>query len=307
MRTFVCLTAALLLLAPLSTSASDHGERGYLGIYLQKVEGGLAEALDLEENSGVLVNQVIDDAPAAAAGLQPGDIIVEIDGEKVTRPVELRRKIQNTEPGDQVTIEYLRDGETETVEVILAQRNLPRPPRPPRAPHIVRDLRFESERGYLGVVTQDLSAELGEYFGVENGEGALVSEVREDSPASELGLQAGDVIVEVDGQPTRDGGELRDAIRDFDEETEVEVVWIRDQKEKSGTVTLEIRESEDMTFGRLFGNFDVEVPDFRRHVRMHVDGDAMRGEVREMMKQLKEELEEVRREMEEMKQEIQAD
>jgi membrane-associated protease RseP (regulator of RpoE activity) len=186
---------------------------------------------------------------------------------------------------------------------------------------------LERQRGFLGVHTQGLSGELGEYFGIEGGAGALVTEVVEDSPAAKLGLKAGDVIVELDDEKIEDPSDLRRAIREYTEETEVRVVWKRDRKEKSGTTTLELRDTPLAALGHtLWGehgflphlpplDFDVEIEedwdelgeelerkDLRRARRLRI-----RPELEISVEKLSEEIEELRKELEALKEDLAAD
>lgn len=281
---------------PATATAADEG---FLGVRLQSIEGGLAEALDRNAGDGVLIGQVTDDSPAAKAGLAEGDIILKIDGNAVSGPSDVRGVVRKHDPGDEIEVQYLHDGKTKTARVELAEA--------PRREHMrhIRDLRFSKERGYLGVVTQPLSGDLGSYFGVQDGNGALVSEVVEDSPAAKLGLKPGDVITEVNGSKTEDPGELGQVVRDIEEEKTVEVVWIRDKKEKRGQAAIELRES---SIGDLpvLGDLRNLAPHFDalrgpRWVDDHADVRELNGDLREEMDRLREELDDLREEMKSMK------
>jgi len=313
------LGAALLAAVPAAVLAGPDDDGGaYLGVSLQSLEGGLAEALDMEENSGVLIGQVMDESPAAKSGLEKGDIVVRVAGKTVGTPSKLQKVVREHDPGDEVEIEVLRDGKTKTVKVALAER-ADRLPRHHRLRE-VHDLRLAGNRGYLGVMTQALSGDLAKYFGADDG-GALVSEVVEDSPAAELGLQAGDVIVKVGESDVTNPEVLREVIREYEEAEEVEIVWIRDKKEKKGKVTLEVREGTDV-LGFLpeleWHGADGSLPDFRhhldgirdgirRHVRLGIDEmgelhrEEIEGSLRSTLDELREEMDEMRKELDELK------
>ena len=303
-KTVALLGAAMIAALPAIASANPGA---YLGVSLQALEGGLADALGVDENSGVLIGQVMDDSPAEAAGLEPGDIIVEVDGDEVGTPSKLRRVIRRHDPGDEIEVAYLRDDERRVVRVGLVEpadrdvrRKLDR----------VHELRLGGDRGFLGVMTQPLSGGLDEFFGAENG-GALVSDVVEGSPAAKLGLAAGDVIVEIDGTGITNPEELRQVVREHEEETEIEVVWLRDKKEKTGKTTLEIRESPVMRLPRFGKGFPHELPhhfdfdfdaDGMRHRVVEILGDEdTKGSLREALEKLEKQIEELREEMEELK------
>jgi membrane-associated protease RseP (regulator of RpoE activity) len=308
--------------------AGKDSDRGYLGIRMQEVEGGLAEALDVEENSGVLINDVVDDSPADEAGLEAGDIVVAVADEDVETPSDLQSAVRANKPGDEIEIRFLRDGKTRTVTAKLAEA----PGRRDEFLHQVKDLpcklggklekfHLAGEYGFLGVHTQPLRGDLGEYFGVEEGEGALVTEVVEDSPAEKLGLEAGDVIIEVAGEEVEDPGDLREIVSAYDEETEVEVVWIRDRKKRDGKTTLEIREGAlERTFNISLWDDDDDFDD-DHHVRIsprqmrrhHLPEDVIiekrliREDMDETIEELREELQELRKELQELQKDLSSD
>jgi serine protease Do len=303
---------------------SPEAGTGWLGIRPQRIDGGLAEALDLESDSGVLVGQVVEDSPAEKAGLRAGDIILSVDEDEVGTPTELVDAVRGHEAGESVSVSILRDGKTREIDVKLGEapsfgerledgsraglhdlrRRLDR----------VRELRVPGKHGFLGVVTQPVEGDLAEYFGAAEG-GALVSEVVADSPAEKLGLRAGDVIVEVAGEAVSDPGDLRRVVAKHEEaEDEVEVAWIRDKQRRTGRVALEVREGPRFFSWSEEGGGPVwehEVPpdpemlrDMRRHAgdaRIRVERFYDDSEMDEMLRQLRKELDELREEVEELK------
>lgn len=275
---------ALALAIPSLAFAGDdddftENKSGYLGVRLQRIEGGLAEALDLKEDGGVLIGQVIDGSPADAAGVEAGDIVLKVDGQAVGTPDALAKSVRVKSAGSQVSLDVLRDGKPQTLTVKLGEspasgdaegRELRWTRRQGsgdrgdndaeddgddndddvrifRGPGAggrewIGDEHVRGERGYLGVMSQPISEELAGYFGVKDGKGALVSEVVKDSPAAKLGLQAGDVITKVDGEAIDGPGELMRAVRKIGEAKDVDVEWIREKRVKTGKAAIELRE-----------------------------------------------------------------
>ncbi|MBZ0269426.1 PDZ domain-containing protein [bacterium] len=328
MRTITGLVAAVALAVLPAVASAGPGQgnagegrdgRGYLGIHLQSIDGGLAEALDMKADSGVLVRQVEDESPAAKAGLRAGDIVTKLDGEAMTTPAGLRRAVRAHAVGDEVKLEYLRDGKSASAKVTLAEAEGERTPKAHglarrfhddvgRGMHRVRELRVGGDRGFLGVVTQPLTGDLGEYFGVKENEGALVAEVVEDSPAAKLGLKVGDVITSVGDRSIEDPGDLGEAVRSYEEPTKIALTWVRDKKEKRGEVELEVRESKtswsgDMPFGlgnmRWFGN-----DDDMRHVEIRRFSDEDSDDLDEELQGVREELDALRTELKELREKV---
>jgi S1-C subfamily serine protease len=102
----------------------DTGEVRYpfLGITPQAITPEIAERLDLGAEEGVIVQSVVDGGPADAAGIEPGDVIVSLDGESVRTVEEFLADLRGYEPDDGVGVEVLRDGDRRTVDVTLAER-----------------------------------------------------------------------------------------------------------------------------------------------------------------------------------------
>ena len=104
---------------------SGHVTRGYLGVVIQEIDRDLAEAMKLQVGSGVLVADVEDDGPAAKAGLQRGDVIQSVDGQKVTSTSQLRNRVASLSPGARVRVELQRDGTPHSVDIQLQTRPAP--------------------------------------------------------------------------------------------------------------------------------------------------------------------------------------
>ena len=184
--------------------------RGWLGIQLDEITTELAAALELKSRNGVLVNDVIDGTPAAKAGLEPGDVIVEIEKTKVNSPNELSRRVASYAPGDKVRVKVLRDGKDKTVNVTLGLRDDANSDEEGDAPAANDNDTLSSE---VGLRVSELNESLRQQFRVpDDVSGVIVTGVRPDSPAANAGLRPGAVILEVEGQDIRNADELRDKI-----------------------------------------------------------------------------------------------
>jgi serine protease Do len=174
--------------------------RGYLGVSIQDITPDLATALKLGKTNGALVGDVDPKGPAAQAGLQSGDVIVEANGKPVEDSRELRLMISNLAPGSQMNLRILHGGNTRDVTLTLAEmpaketasaasRQKPAPSAEPSQPH-------------LGIAVTELTPELAEHLKVPaSTKGVVVADVEEGSDAAEAGLQIGDVIQEVNRKP----------------------------------------------------------------------------------------------------------
>jgi S1-C subfamily serine protease len=294
--------AALLAAAPAGAVNPDDDEQGsgYLGVRLQRIDGGLAEALNLKADSGVLLGQVLQDSPAAKAGLKSGDIVTRIGDTAVGTPDALRTAIDGRKPGEVVSIEYLRDGKPHTARATLGEAESRTPGDLPRIGRLhdhlraVRDLRLGREHGWLGVYTQPLSGDLGEYFGVKEG-GALVSEVVAESPAAKLGLKPGDVIVRIDDEKIADPDDLRSIVAKHDEPADIQIAWVRNHRPQQGKTKLEVREGMAMLepFDEAVAPDALWTPEQGERFRQRVHAFHMRAEdeTEHAVQELKEQVE----------------
>lgn len=94
----------------------------YLGVRVEPISRSLGDYFGVKEGEGVLIVEVIKNSPAEKAGLEPGDVILEVDGRKVSNPESLVRMIKKSKPGESVEIKYKRKNRTRTVEVMLEKR-----------------------------------------------------------------------------------------------------------------------------------------------------------------------------------------
>ncbi len=180
-----------------------HVIRGWLGVMIQKVTPEISESLGLDESKGALVADVVKDGPAAEAGLKQGDVIIEFDGKPVNDSAELPLMVARTPVGRTVKLKVIRDKSTEAVSVKISELK-------------------EEEAGAagagtsedLGLTVQTLTADLAENLGLDRSvKGVVVTEVEPAGPSADAGLRRGDVILEVNRQPTKDVEAYRKGIR----------------------------------------------------------------------------------------------
>ena len=227
----------------------EEGESGWLGVTIAEVTSQKAKELKLSAERGVLFTEVETDSPAAKAGLKSGDVITEFNGQRVEGTVQFRRMVRETPAGRTVQLTYWRDGRAQNVSVQLGSRR-ERIEKRVRVfgPHDFDfdfDIQIPEIFGFgwgapiLGVSVEDISGQLGAYFGVPEGEGVLIREVKAGSPAEKAGLKAGDVMIKLDGQRVKTSSELRAKLREKREQKTVSVSVIRKGAEMSLTIELE--------------------------------------------------------------------
>lgn len=229
---------ATLLLAPADDgNAQSRSKRGWLGVNVQELTPSLRDAFKLGDRSGLLVTYVAEKSPAAEAGLQEEDVIVKYDGKSVEKVDAFTRLVRRTEPETEVALQIVRDGEEQSLKVRIGRA------RRADAPFAYsfrgdQGLAMLSGRPQLGVQVHDLNADLAAYFKAKAGEGVLVLEVNDDSPAAKAGLKAGDVLAKIDGEQISDYASLIELLADYDDGDEVEVEYLRDGRRQSAKVEL---------------------------------------------------------------------
>lgn len=243
----VAAAAALLVLAPSSAAQAPgfltlRGPGSSIGVSARDLTAEDARNARLDTPAGAYVESVLADSPAAKAGIQAGDVVVEFDGERVRSLRQFTRLVQETPPGRQVAVTVIRGAARQTLQVVPEASGrfttvVPdgfgpdferrfrerfrldvRPDlrgfndRPDVAGDILR--RFDERGGagrQLGVAVTPLTDQLAAYFGVK--EGVLVTAVSSDTPAADAGLRAGDVITAVAGRPVNSVADLQAEFR----------------------------------------------------------------------------------------------
>jgi serine protease Do len=209
--------------------------RGWLGIQLQEVTTELAAALGMKERTGVLVAEVLDGAPAQKAGLQDGDVILDIGDDDVDGTNELSRLVAAYAPGETVRVKILRDGRERNISVKLGQREGDQVADANEPSNDDED----SLASKVGIRVSELNDATRQQYRVpDNVEGVLVTGVRPGSPAQDAGLRPGVVILQVDGDNVKTADDLRSKISNA-------------RKSKKEAVLLRMQMGENRQFGAL--------------------------------------------------------
>lgn len=286
--------------------------RPWIGVYTQKIDKDLAEAFNLDQDKGIVVVDVVGDSPADDAGLKRKDVIIEFNGEKVDGSKSFTDYVRNSKIGDKVDVVVLRKGEKKTLTVEIGKK--------PESKWRDRDRSLYStdlflknlalsidHRGYLGVGIQDLNDQLGDYFGVKDGDGVLITEVMEDSPAEKAGLKAGDVIVGADDEDITDSEDIFDVLSDKEDGDTVSITYLR--RGDKHTVPVEVTEKSYSLHNISLPNFNLQIPKAPvikglGSAYLGKDYQLEMDDFHEEMQQLKEELQELRQDLTELEKKL---
>jgi len=174
--------------------------RGWLGVLIQEVTRELAESFGMENPHGALVAKVLDDSPAAAAGLEVGDVIVEFNGKPVMRSSGLPPLVGRAKVGKDAQVVVIRNRERRQIAVNIAEL----PTEITQAAYTPENNVIEESA--LGMKVEALSADARKRLKIEGG--VQVVEVDETGPARDAGIMKGDVITMIDNQPVESVSEF---------------------------------------------------------------------------------------------------
>ena len=195
------------------------------------------------KGTGALVSEVSEDSPADEAGLKEGDIITRIDTTAITDAGDLVQTILSYDPGDKVTVTYLRDNKTRQTTATLVQRmepgvlgaleQMPNAGRPFMLPRDMRPFSFDDDifrtrRPKLGIAVEDR----------DEGEGVMVRDVKPGTPADKSDIRSGDVITRIDNENIRDVAELLRRMDDVTPGSSLKAEILRDGARMYKTITI---------------------------------------------------------------------
>jgi len=202
--------------------------RGWLGVAIQDISPEMSEYYDLKSNEGALVAQVFEGDPADQAGIKPGDIIIELNGEKIASSRELTRMIAGIRVGEVAGITVLRDGKTIPFKVKISKRESEK----------VASRRYPQEsRDELGIRVVNISPEIARRFKLADTQGVIVIEVESGSKGFEAGVQTGDVIKEINHQDIKTIKDYRSALGEI---KKGETISLFVRRPKAGLVVIHL-------------------------------------------------------------------
>jgi serine protease Do len=181
--------------------------RGWLGVYIQAIDDDMADMLGLDSKNGALVSKVDPRGPAADAGVQQGDVIIEFNGKPVGEMDELPKLVAAATVGAKASVKVLRKGKEKKLTVELGELE---------GTGQVARVEPEARPGAYGLKVRTVTPDIAQEFGLDEPEGVVVSGVEPESPAEKAGLRRGDVILEVNQESIDDAAEFRDALEEAD-------------------------------------------------------------------------------------------
>jgi len=283
--------------------SSDEGGGGtsYLGVDTRNLTQDRLTELLLKDDNGVEVTMVDQDAPAGKAGIKEHDVILSVNGSAVQSVEQLRRMIREIPAGRVVTLGLIRGGQPLTLKAQLADRKTTFMAMPevrvkpfkfdmPNL-QVLQDMDIPASvvvvhsSARSGLMVENLTPQLGMYFGSKDGHGVLVRSVEKGSAAEKAGFHAGDVIVRVNDEPVSDTGDFTHTLRSGKQNT-VSIGIIRDKKEQTLSLTLPERKQS----GVQQESFDLPNIDIKTRAAL----DAVRTQMAEIKPEMMRYAEEIK-------------
>jgi serine protease Do len=198
--------------------------RGYLGVMIQPLTPELAKTFKVPDTHGVLIGDVTADGPGAKAGLQRGDVIVELDGKPIEDLTLFRNEVAMVQPGSKAKLTVMRDGQRK--DFVVTVGTLP-------DQGVAKAESSNSTDQKLGLSVQTLNEQLAEKLGVKADSGVVITQVVPGSEADNQGLEAGMVVKQVDHQKVKTAEDFTKAVK---------------ASQKSGSVLLLVQQGEFTRF-----------------------------------------------------------
>ena len=188
---------------------TGHVTRAWVGISMRAMTEKMAERFNLKQPEGVLIDQVIEDSPAAKAGLKSLDIILKMDGKTIQQSNQVQQMVALKNPGDHVTFLILRKGEEKTIDVTLGKRDTEAKQTSQTAEKGPSEIGLE-----VSNLTDQVASELGHNF-YKKGEGVVVTGVEPYAAAAEAGIQPGDFIYKIEDQTIHSVSDFEKVIKEY--------------------------------------------------------------------------------------------
>ncbi|RKF22793.1 Do family serine endopeptidase [Altericroceibacterium spongiae] len=234
--------------------AGEEIKRGYLGVLIGPVSEDMAEALDIPENHGEFIQSVTANGPADKAGIQPGDVVMKVDGKDVTPDQTLSFLVANIEPGTRVPVQVIRDGKRQTLNISVGERPSEEELAqqtfdpdsddlgPPQAPSSGQGVLEDA----LGLHVIPLNPQITRQLGVSSDtQGVVITAVDPSSDAGQKGLQRGDILLTANYQRLTSVEDLENVVKTAqDQDREAVLLRVQRRGRPAQFVPIRLKESD---------------------------------------------------------------
>lgn len=180
--------------------------RGWLGVLIQEVTRELAESFGMDKPHGALVAKVLPDSPAAAAGIKPGDVVVDFNGVEIDLSSDLPPLVGGTEVGKKIPVEIVRDGKSLKLDLEIGEL-----PPEEELKHASSDKADTTTDNRLKIAVKDLTDKQREELELVAGHGVVVERVQQ-GPARRAGIRKGDIVTMIDDERVKDAKHFKELV-----------------------------------------------------------------------------------------------
>ncbi len=177
--------------------------RPWFGARMQAVTSDLADSLGLGRPRGALISELAKGGPAEAAGFRDGDVILAVDGFNIEQPSAFDFRLATKAVGDKARVQFFRNGRTEDTEIILAA-----------APNGGQPVTVSGNTRFAGTTAETVTAAVAQELGLPfETRGVIIRAVEPGSPADDMGLRPGDLVISLNGKATETASAFADAAK----------------------------------------------------------------------------------------------
>lgn len=182
--------------------------RGWLGVWIQKMDPELAQSFGLENSQGALVSKIQKDSPADKAGIKPGDVILKVNGKEIRDSKELPIYVAGLPVGKEIKVDFMRDKKMQSTMLKIGKlEDAEGKETNSKKPQVAPDEITEMDK--LGFKVSNISDKDREKLKLGSETGVIIEEIDQDGPSAQKGLQMGDVILEINREKIRDVASYR--------------------------------------------------------------------------------------------------
>ncbi len=197
--------------------------RGWLGVEIAEVDEAIQRQFSLPSDKGVLINRVMDDSAAQEAGIERGDVIVDVNGEEIEGVRVLQRKIMGFSPATEITLGIIRDEERIELDVTLKEM----PEDTAEAP-VEEEEEEEGEASWRGISVSNITGRLKNQYDLQVDEGVVITGIDPREEGQRVGLRVGDVINEINNRKVETADDFAEIMEDVSLEEGVVFDVLRD-------------------------------------------------------------------------------
>ena len=218
---FLLIALIALLIIPTTYAAEKKG-KAYMGVYLKNLSMSDYEERNMKDKYGILIYKTVFEGPADLAGIIDGDVLMELDGDKIYTTGQLTKMLSLFEPGQKVKLKYFRDKKDKTINFIFGEKKK-------------QEIK---QKAYMGVYLMEMNEKIKKKFEYDKNYGIVITGLTEDGPAEKAGIEDNDILMEIDDDKVFSIDQLTKMLKAYKPEDKMKTLIFRDKKEKEFTIIL---------------------------------------------------------------------